>query len=175
MKKVIGVAAVAVVLAFCSAPLGFACGQKFLVMNRNVSKAQCFMTAKTGSILIYRHSGGEAAVKALGVDLERTLSAVGHRVKVADSPEALGNAIKGEAFDMILAGYAISPEVEKALSEAGKNAKIVPVVDKENKVEVKTAKERYGSVIKTSDRTSTKVLTVNEVLSAKENNAVSGI
>ena len=175
MKKIICASAVSALFILACANTTLACGLKFLVMNGGVSKAQCFGMAKPGAILIYRNSNDAATEKALGEDFERTLSAVGHTVRVVDSWEGFESAIKSDAFDMVLSGYSATGEMEKALSDAGKMAKIVPVVDKGNKTEVEAAKKRFGKVIKNSDRTSTKVLTVNEVLVAKEKKKESGI
>ena len=96
--------------------------------------------------------------------MQRALSNAGYNVRVVDSRQEFESAIKSDAFDVILSGYSAAEEVQKALREAGKEAKLLPVVDKENNTEMNFAKERYGNIIKDTDRTSTKVLTVGEVL-----------
>ena len=93
------------------------------------------------------------------------LNRAGHDVRVVENRKEFESAIRNDVFDVILIGYPAADEVEKALNETGKKAKIVPVVDKKNKTGIASARERYGSIIKDRDRTSTKVLTVNAVLS----------
>jgi len=127
-------------------------------------KAQVYVCAKLGAILMYRDPTIKATENALGKDMQRVLSNAGHNVRVVDSRQEFENALKNEVFDVILSGYSACQDAENTLREAGKKAKIVPVVDKENEVELKSARERYGNIINDGDKTSTKVLTVGEVL-----------
>jgi CheY-like chemotaxis protein len=141
-----------------------ACGDKFLVKHGTLAKARCMAGLKTGSILIYRDPTSKVAEKALGKDLERTLVNSGNTVVVAESREEFESALAKNDFDVVLTDYAAAQGAERSLKSAGKKARIVPVVEKDNESEVRSAKERFGSVIKDADRTSTKTLIINEVL-----------
>lgn len=113
---------------------------------------------------MYRDPNVKATENALGKDMVRSLSNVGHNVRVVDSRQEFESAIKNDVFDVILSGYSACQDAENTLRDAGKKAKIVPVVGKENEAELKAARERYGNIINDGDKTSTKVLTVGEVL-----------
>jgi hypothetical protein len=169
MKKWLCATGLCALFVILYATTSFACGNKFLVKGRHVKKAQCFVMDKPGAILIYRDANIKATQKGLDKKMQSRLSKAGHEVRVVENLEEFESAIKTDAFDVILLGYSAADEVEKALNETGKKAKIVPVVDKKNKTEIASAKQRYGNIIKDRDRTSTKILTVNAVLSAADN------
>jgi len=165
MKKMLCVTGLCALFVILYATTSFACGNKFLVKGKHMSKIQFFAANKPGSILIYRDANIKATEKGLNKKMQNRLTKAGHLVRVIENREDFETAIKNDVFDVILVGYSATGEVEKALSETGKKAKIVPVVDKKNKTEIRSAKERYGNIIKDRDRTSTKILTVNAVLS----------
>ena len=171
MKKILCATGLCVLFVILYTTTSFACGDKFLVKGRHVRKVQCFVMDKPGSILMYRDANIKATEKGLGKKMLSRLSKAGHDVRVVENRKEFESAIRNDVFDVILIGYPAADEVEKALSETGKKAKIVPVVDKKNKTEIASAKERYGNIIKDRDRTSTKVLTVNAVLSEADNEA----
>jgi hypothetical protein len=141
-----------------------ACGDKFLVKNGGVRKAKLFSCARSGAILLYRNSDNKATEKALDKEFERVLDNAGQDVRIVDNRKDLESALKSNAFDVILVGYGDAPSVEKLLREAGKESKIIPVVNNDNQQEIDSAKAQYGDVMRTDDRTSTKVLLVGEAL-----------
>jgi hypothetical protein len=143
---------------------GNACGDKFLVKHGTLTKARCMAGIKMGTILLYRDPNTKAAESALGKDLERTLVNSGNTVRVVETSGDFENALRNEEFDVVVSGYAAAQSAERILKNAGKTATLIPVVEKENESEVHAAKERFGSVIKDTDRTSTKSLIINEVL-----------
>jgi hypothetical protein len=164
MKNIHCCAALCVLFVLESPTISLACGSKFLVKNGTVKKSQCYVTGKPGAILMYLDPNVKATENALGKDMQRKLSNVGHNVRVVESRQEFESAIRNEVFDVILSGYSACQDAENTLRDAGKKAKFVPVVDKENEVELKAARERYGNIINDGDKTSTKVLTVGEVL-----------
>lgn len=174
MKKIVFVIVLAGALVLGGLSKGFACGQKYLVKNFAVNKAQCYTAAKPGTILIYKTANDAVTGKAFGKDFERSLAEAGHKVMVVEGAEVLKSTVGSETFDVILSGYPTVEEVEKALQQAGKKAKLVPVVDKSNKAELDAAKGRYGNVIKNTDRTSTKILMLNEMMEKAAKNTNSG-
>lgn len=164
MKRSFLVAAIVATLGFQIPSNASACGDKFLVKHGTLAKARCMAGLKTGSILIYRNPASEAAGKALGKDLERTLVNSGNTVVVVENNDDFESALTKKDFDIVLLDFAAAQGAERSLRTAGKKAKIVPVVEKDNEANIRSAKEHFGSVIKDADRTSTKTLIINEVL-----------
>lgn len=166
MKKIIFAVVLCALFVISSYSTSVACGQKFLVKNRSVSKSQCYATDKHGSILIYSNSGINGEKSALDKNLHRALAGAEHNVSVVETLDEFERAVKNDDFDLILCEYSATEEVEKSLREVENAVRILPVVDNDNEKEKKSAKEKYGTVIKNSDRTSTKILTVNKALRA---------
>lgn len=166
MKRIICTVMLCAIFILSSSAISVACGQKFLVKNRGVSKSQCYLTDKPGNILIYSSSGINNNASALNKNLHRALTGAEHNVIVVGTQDEFENAVKNDDFDLILCEYSAIEEVEISLREVENTVRILPAVDNENEKEKKSAKEKYGTVIKNSDRTSTKILTVNKVLRA---------
>lgn len=169
-KAICRVSVVVGAVLILSPSIGKTCGDKFLVKNKNVTKAQCLLSGRPGAILIYQSSNDEATEKALGKSTQRALINIGHEVDVVESQAAFEDALKNESYDVVLAWYAQVDAAEGILRAAGKSAHIVPVVAKANEAEVVSAKARFGSVIKDTERTSTKLLIINETVAATGEN-----
>ena len=165
MKKIFCCATLCALFVLQRPTASIACGDKFLVKTGIASKVVvCCWAAKPAAILIYRDPNNKAAENALGEDMQRMLTNAGHTVRVVDNQKDFESAIKNEVFDVVVSAFSAAAAAEKTLHDAGKTARIVPVVDKENETEINSAKERYGHIIKDDDRTSSKVLVVTEVL-----------
>ena len=171
MKKILSAVGLCALFVVLYTATSFACGNKFLVKGKHLSKVQFCAVDRPAVILMYRDANIKATEKGLNKKTQSRLSKAGHDVRVVENREEFESAIRNDLFDVILIGYAAADEVEKALNETGKTAKIVPVVDKKNKTEIASARERYGNIIKDRDRTSTKILTVNAVLSQADKEA----
>lgn len=172
MKKIRLFVALSALLVFLGSTTSFACGDKFVVRFASVMRARMALMAKPWAILMYYDQNSKATENALGTDMLRALKSAGLNVRTVSSREEFEGAIQNDMFDVILVGYSAAGGVEKALSEAGKKGKIVPIVDAENDNEKNLAKERYGKIIEDNDRMSTKLQMLSEVLQEEDNKAV---
>ena len=161
-----------VVLFLFGAPAIFACGNKFLVKNGTMSKAQCLSMSKPGNIRMYRDATIKGTEEILNKDLSRALRSSGNDVKIVENRDEFESALKKDAYDVILVGLSAAVGTEKTLQESGivaaKNAIIIPAVESENAGDVASAKEQFGTLMKDTDRTMTKLLRVGEALIALE-------
>ena len=164
MKRIFWGVALCALFALLHPATSTACGDKFFVHYASVTKARVRLMAKPWAILMYRDPSIKATENALGKDMLRALKNAGLNIRDVGSRLEFESAINNEVFDVILLAYSATEGVEKTLREAGKNAKILPIVDAENETEQKLAREHYGNIIKDTDRTSTKILILSDVL-----------
>ena len=94
MKNIFGFIVLCGLFVLQSTATSIACGKKFLVKNGSVKKAQCYLTSKVGTILMYRDPNIEATENALGKDIQHTLSNAGNNVYVVDNRKDFESALK---------------------------------------------------------------------------------
>lgn len=152
-------------LGFVVVALSFpasACGDKFLVNSKGVNIQGILSTTSPGAVVLYRNPDSPLATSVLDDQLVRDLTAAGHNVEVVTSFEDAQAMLTSGRHDLLVCDVDDAERLAQAVPQAG--TLLLPVVDKQSKDEVKTAKNEFGRVLKAPGKPSYMVLQIDDTV-----------
>lgn len=146
MRKIL-VAAVALA-GYLAGVDGFACGDKFLVIGRGPRSQRARGAVQKAAILMYLDPRGELpeAIKEEG--LESDLKLAGHKVRYVTDRRAVGEELRGQRYDIVLAGIADMESLESVVGAAPSRPTLLPIVYQPTAEELEAARKRYECVMR---------------------------
>jgi hypothetical protein len=145
-------AVVLAVLAWASS--ASACGDKFLAPGRGPSLCALNKPPHQIAVLIYGNPNSAAVSAVSSPEYRKTLAMAEYKVTTCTGDEECVRELKGKKYDVVLAD---AKDAQAAKERTG--ARVVPVLMKASKEEVKAAKSAYGQAFDAS-RGSLKLLDV---------------
>lgn len=107
-----------------SAPPALACGEGQFNMGQGM-RYQGYLAPRPAAVLVFVDPSADAAERQKMV---KGLQQAGHRVTLAENPDALATAMHGTHFDVVIADIAQADAVAAINAPADKAARLVPVV-----------------------------------------------
>ena len=139
---------VVLLTALACGAVGYACGDKLLVVGRGV-RFQRAVGQHQANLVIY--SDGAAADGAItSAKLQSTLKQAGHKLQMAAGNAQLDEALKAGQVDIVLANFSEVGEIRRQLQSAPSKPVIVPVVFQPSKAEFAAAQKEYPFAVKAS-------------------------
>lgn len=125
MRQILVAAVIAAAVGQGAVPL-HACGDKLMMLGRGI-RFQSKHTPRAATVLLYlpESATGQALTDP---KLESALREAGHQVRAVTSQADLETALRGGAFDVVLANVTHAPELEKAQSVAAGSAVVLPAI-----------------------------------------------
>jgi hypothetical protein len=156
--------AVATLLIVAGAETASACGDKFVVFGRGVRFKTAYAAARPASVLLFLKSESSLSQIEREFKLQSTLKEVGHKPVIVESSDALEKAMRGKAYDIVLAAAGDVAAVEKARTAAGAKSSIIPALYKPTAEATKDAQRDYGCLFKVSKKNHDLLLVIDEVM-----------
>lgn len=103
-----------------------ACGEVMYRMG-GALRYHAFITKHPAQILLYSGTSARQAASADADSFHRNLEKAGHKVTVADSPEALGKALAAQSYDVIIAYAADLPTINTQIASVSHEPSLIPV------------------------------------------------
>jgi hypothetical protein len=123
-----------------------ACGDKFLVVNRNTRFKRAGMPRPPAAILVYANPRGNLP-RALGrVPVDETLRKAGYRPTSVTSAEALDHALETTKWDLVLADEAECRVVRERLTNEDAPV-VLPVLYNATRAELQEARRQFPLVV----------------------------
>jgi len=127
MRTTARVLSLAVAASLLAGP-GLACGDKLLVVGRQVRSQRAHGAVRHASILVYLDADGTLQAAMSETSLGRDLQLAGHTVKVASTREEVAEAIRSGAHDILLADIAEIAELPPKLLDDPESPTLLPVI-----------------------------------------------
>jgi hypothetical protein len=145
MKKRIGL----ILLCMLAAPTGLvlldACGAKFLVATGSALWQRSQRTRHPADILVYQHSRDTDVVEFMA-KLRSMLTAMGHRVTVAESEQALSDA-SARPFNLVILKLDEARRLKSSIESNLPNAAILPMDALVTQPVIARAKQDFGRML----------------------------
>lgn len=145
MRRTLTTFAVLAAISLMSIAIANACGDKLLRMGRG---ARFQRSMHPAAILIYLPSSAPAAASTKAPQLQSFLKKAGHKARVVEGTDRLGEALLSGQYDVILTAMAEIPEVQKQIEFVSSKPSIVPIVLKSTKAEVSAVRKQYRCVVR---------------------------
>lgn len=155
-----------IVASLAAAPIAEACGDKFIVSTRKSPKRTAGGT-KPATVLVLRNSTTPDAGATRESDLERTLESVGHRVTIVGSLPEMGEAVRVQSFDVIMANADDVRAVRDIVRFEAKRPTILPVAYRASRDTINDLRKTYPCVLSAPAKRSELLAAVDEVVSSR--------
>ncbi len=153
---------VAIVICFHSSEVS-ACGDKFLVTGRGISQGEFLGLGARAEVLIYANPKAVGSVTSQP-ELQQALSAAGHGYRVVSSAPELEEALTKEQYDIVLVDLQDAATIEQQAKRSKSAPVVLPVVEKDNKEQIASAKKAYGNVLKSPAKTRVLLAVIDEIM-----------
>jgi DNA-binding NtrC family response regulator len=141
-----------------------ACGDKSLRIGRGVRFRR---TANPASVLIYISPNASADAPSSASRLQSFLKKAGHRPRVVQGEEQLGEALGSGQFDVVLGNVGEADNLQGRLEASSSRPTLVPVIFKGTKAEVAAAQKQYRHVVKNPNSGDQYLEAIEEVMRAR--------
>jgi hypothetical protein len=159
--RVLGVVLLLVVVSTDTAS---ACGDKFVVFGRGVRFKTAYAAARPASVLLFLKTDSSLSKADREFRLQSTLKQVGHKPVIVESPDDLEKAMRGTAYDIVLAAATDVEVVQKARTATGSKSSIIPALYKPTAEATNDARRQYGCLLKVSKKNHDLLLVIDEVM-----------
>jgi len=116
------------VVASLLAGRGLACGDKLLVVGRQVSSQRAHGAVQRATILVYLDAQGHLQAALDETSLGRDLELAGHTVHLASSPDEVSREIRSGGYDILLANISAMVELQPDLLDDPGSPFLLPVI-----------------------------------------------
>ena len=172
MRKVL-VAAVS--LTACLVAMdGLACGDKFLVIGRGLRSQRAKGAVQKAAILMYMDPRSDlpAAIKEQG--LESDLKLAGHKVRVLEDRRAVGDTLRAQRYDIVLAGISDMESLERELGSAPSRPILLPIVYDPTAEELAAARQRFACVMRSPSKKQHYLAVIDDAMVLRHKRAHAG-
>lgn len=148
-----------------------ACGDKFLVVGRNVRAQRLRGAVHHASILVYRGGTGrlDAAIRETGLDRELTLA--GHKLQSVSDRGQFDAALASGRYDVVLADIGDMKALEPFVAMAPRRPSLLPVIYDPTGEELAAAKQEYSCVMRSPSTQQGYLAVIEDALSQREKRA----
>jgi hypothetical protein len=108
-----------------------ACGEVMYRMG-GALRYHAFITRHPAEILMYADATTVASPSAHPDEFQHNLEKAGHKVTVADGPQALSQALAGHHYDVIIAYASSLPTINAQLAHVQHEPSLIPVLQQGN-------------------------------------------
>ena len=146
MRRMLAALAVAFVLFCLAVTETYACGDKFLVVGRNVKRVP--KARHPASILLYMRAGSSLPQASKEMKLEATLRQAGHDVSAVAEDTLLRQQLATGRYAFVLADLSDAAEVARDARSSPGAPEVVPVVYQAVEDTARASQDAHGFVIK---------------------------
>ena len=144
MRRQLSVAVIAALMFAAGVADLSACGDKFLRVGRS-ARFRGYAAVHPSSILVYRPAKSTSA----GIrEFEALLKRAGHKPVVVERGADLSQALAAAQYDVVIADYADSAQVNTNLQSVSSKPSLLPILDKPTKAVAIQAEKEYHCLIK---------------------------
>jgi CheY-like chemotaxis protein len=161
-----GLLASLIVASLAVVPVALACGDKFIVSTRK-SPRKSAGAVKPASVLVLRNNAAPGTGAIRESDLERTLESVGHRVTIVGSLPEMGEAVRVQAFDVIMANADDVRAIRDIVRFEPKRPAILPVAHRASRDTIDDLRKTYPCVLSAPTKRAELLAAVDEVVSSR--------
>lgn len=141
-----------------------ACGDKLLRVGRG---ARFQRSMHPAMVLIYVPSTAPDGAATKAPQLQAFLKRAGHKSSIVQEADRLGQVLSSGQYDVVLAGLAEVPGVQKQIEASASKPVVVPMIFNATKAEVATAKKHYHCVVKNPNNGDDYLDAIEEVMRLK--------
>lgn len=138
-----------------------ACGEKFLIVGRGARFQRAYVALHPASMVLLnsRLTGRR--------DLQSRLKTAGHRIQLVSDISELGEAVRKQSYDLVLADGNDAAQIEEVLSSVQARPLFLPVIDGSSK----SAETQYKCPLKHEGVAKSRdfLATIDAVMEAKRN------
>jgi hypothetical protein len=169
MRKVL-VAAVVLVSGMNVAE-GLACGDKFLVVGRGPRAQRARGAVQKAAILMYLDPAGDLreAIKEEG--LEADLKLAGHKVRYVTDRRAVGEELKAQLYDIVIAGVADMESLEPVVRAAPSRPTLLPIVYEPTPEQLEAARKRFECVMSSPGKKQRYLAVIDDAMVLRQKHA----
>lgn len=144
-----------------------ACGDKYLNLGLGTHYHRSPAERRAAAILVYASAGSELSKLLTTLSVEEAMKKVGYQPAIASSSAALDAALHARKWDVIVVDGPDTPSVAQRLPRSGA-PRLVPVLTRPTKDQLKQAEKTYDTVINTPSRNRVFVDVVDDAMDLHE-------
>jgi hypothetical protein len=144
-----------------------ACGDKYLNLGLGTHYHRSTAERRAAAVLVYANTGSELSKLLTALSVEDAMRKVGYQPAIASSSAALDEALRMRKWDVIVVdGRDIQTVAQRLQKTAG--PRVVPVLSKPTKDELKQAEKIYDTVLNTPTKNRAFVDVVDDAMDLHE-------
>jgi hypothetical protein len=151
-----------------------ACGDKYLNVGLGTHYHLSAAERRSAAILVYANAGSELSRLMTTLSVEEAMKKVGYRPEIASSSAELEAALRARKWDVIIVDGPDTQSVVQRLQKPS-GPRVVPVLARPTKDELKQARKTYDTVINTPTRNGTFVDVVDDAVDLHEMEAEAAV
>jgi hypothetical protein len=164
MRRITITIVIALGISLLSIAVADACGDKLLRMGRG---ARFQRSMHPATVLIYLPAITSAGTSTKAPQLQAFLKKAGHRSSIVQGADQLSRVLSSGRFDVVLAGLAEVPGVQKEIEAAVSKPAVVPMIFNGTKADVAAAKKHYHCVVKNPNNGDEYLDAIEEVMRSR--------
>jgi hypothetical protein len=145
-----------------------ACGDKYLNLGLGTHYHRSAAERRAAAVLVYASAGSELSKLLTTLSIEEAMKKVGYQPAIASSSVDLDAALRARKWDVIVVDGPDTPSVAQRLPKAAGSPRLVPVLTRPTKDQLKQAEKIYDTVINTPSRNRVFVDVVDEAMDLHE-------
>jgi hypothetical protein len=160
-RQLLRIAAAGAALLALLQGAAFGCGDKFVLLGGG---ARVHRSKYPSRVLVYMNPASRIPAAEKQFHVEATLTAAGHKAKVAESEAEVQKALDTGKFDVVLADYADVPELRKRCGTSASKPAVVPLLYKPTAGELAAAEKEANCLVRTSNKGSDLLAVIDETM-----------
>jgi hypothetical protein len=154
---------------FLTAAAAWACGDKLMLIMR-VRLAQLKLGHPV-SLLAYTLPDLPSSALVRQIPSQAAVKRAGHRFQFVEDSGKLGDALKAEKYDIVVADVAVADELSRLIGSAPHHPVVLPVSYKSTKAEDSAVQKKYHCLLKTPGDSDQYFEAIDEALQWKSKTA----
>lgn len=145
-----------------------ACGDKYLSLGLGTHYHLSTAERRAAAILVYANAGSELSKLLTTLSVEGAMKKVGYQPAFASSSAELDAALHARKWDVIVVDGPDTPAVARRLPNTAGAPRLVPVLTRPTKDQLKQAEKTYDTVINTPSKNRVFVDVVDDAMDLHE-------
>ena len=156
------------IMGVCSADRLAACGDKYLSLGLGTHYHRTTAERRAAAVLLYANAGSELSRLLTTLSVEEAMKKVGYQPAIASSSAQFVAALSSRKWDVIVVDGPDTLSVAQRLPRSAGAPRLVPVLTRPTKDQLKQAEKTYDTVINTPSRNRVFVDVVDDAMDLHE-------
>ncbi len=152
-----------------------ACGDKLLSLGRGVRFQRAYKAPHPANILVLWRVDPQHPSTGKDSQFRALLTAVGHKVTMAYSPDDTKKALQSQEFDILLFELEDEIHVDSSLGAITKRPSALPILYQPSKAVMTSARQKYRWVIKAPAKPGQLLAAIDELMDQRSKQGVATI